>query len=136
MSALADKTYSVTQLARELGITARAIRFYEDRGLITPQRIGNTRAYTHRDRVRLVLILRGKKMGFTLKEIGEFLDLYVVDYSHVEQMTHLLMKVRERISILDEQLIAVQTSLDELREMERITIETLHNRGVGAKLAM
>lgn len=124
-----DKIYSVTQLAQDLGITARTIRFYEDQGLITPQRAGNTRVYTHRDQVRMILILRGKRMGFTLRDIKEFLDLYVVDTTGVEQMKDLLGKVRRRIGALEHQLLAVQTSLSELRDMERISIETLRSRG-------
>jgi len=129
-STATDRIYSVTQLAEELGVTARTIRFYEDQGLITPQRAGNTRVYTHRDRVRMILILRGKRMGFTLKDIKEFLDLYVVDTTHVEQMKDLLSKVRRRIGTLESQLQAVQTSLAELRDMERISLETLRSRGV------
>ncbi len=74
--------YSVSQLARQLGVTARTIRFYEDKHLINPQRAGTTRVYTHRDRARLVLILRGKRLGFSLREIKEFLDLYDADPQH------------------------------------------------------
>ena len=80
-----EKLYSVTELAKELGVTPRAIRFYEAKGLITPQRAGGTRVYTHRDRGRLILILRGKKLGFSLREIKDYLDLYVVDTTFVEQ---------------------------------------------------
>ena len=127
-----DKIYSVTQLAQDLGITPRTIRFYEDKGLIAPQRAGNTRVYTHRDRVRMILILRGKRMGFSLKEIKEFLDLYVVDTTQVEQMQLLLKKVRGRIALLEDQRLAVETSLTELRDMERISIETLRAKGVDA----
>lgn len=125
-----DKIYSVGQLAQDLGVTPRTIRFYEDKGLIAPQRAGNTRVYTHRDRVRMILILRGKRMGFSLKEIAEFLDLYVVDHTQVEQMQHLLNKVRGRIALLEDQLQAVETSLVELRDMERISIESLKAKGV------
>lgn len=127
---MSDKIYSVTQLATELGVTPRTIRFYEDQGLILPQRAGNTRVYTHRDKVRMILILRGKRMGFSIKDIKEFLDMYVVDTSGVEQMQLLLGKVRNRIGLLEDQLQAVQLSLEELREMERISIETLRSKGV------
>lgn len=125
-----EALYSVSQLAKELGITPRTIRFYEDKGLISPQRAGNARVYTHRDKVRMVLILRGKRMGFSLREIKEFLDLYVVDHTQVEQMQHLLKKVRQRIVQLEDQLKAVQTSLTELHDMERISIESLRSKGV------
>lgn len=127
---MTDTFLSVSQLAKELNITSRTIRFYEDKGLISPQRAGNTRVYTHRDKVRMVLILRGKRMGFSLREIREFLDLYVVDHTQVEQMQHLLKKVRGRMALLEDQLQAVQTSLKELRDMERISVESLRSKGL------
>jgi len=125
-----DKLYSVTELARDLGVTARTIRFYEDQGLILPQRAGKARIYTHRDRARMILILRGKRLGFSLKDIKEFLDLYVVDTTQVEQLRLLVSKVRDRIVRLEDQLYAVQTSLGELRDIERISVETLRSKGV------
>lgn len=73
------RLYTVTELAAELGMTARAIRFYEDKGLITPQRAGTTRVYSSRDRARMILILRGKRLGFSLGTIREYLDLYDAD---------------------------------------------------------
>lgn len=125
-----DKIYSVTELARDLGVTPRTIRFYEDQGLISPQRAGNTRVYTHRDRARMILILRGKQLGFSLRDIKEYLDLYVVDASKTEQVQHLARKARERIDQLEGQLQAVKTTLSELREIERQALETLTERGV------
>jgi DNA-binding transcriptional MerR regulator len=125
-----EKLYSVTELARELGVTPRTIRFYEDQGLIRPQRAGNARVYTHRDRARMILILRGKRLGFTLRDIKEFLDLYVVDTTQVGQLRLLVTKVHERIAQLEDQLQAVQTSLSELRDIERISLETLRTKGV------
>jgi DNA-binding transcriptional MerR regulator len=127
-----DKLYSVTELARNLGVTPRTIRFYEDQGLILPQRAGNTRIYTHRDRARMILILRGKRLGFSLKEIKEFLDLYVVDTTQVEQLQLLAAKVQGRIAQLEDQLQAVETSLTELREIERLTLETLQSKGANS----
>lgn len=123
-------TYSIAQLAKELGVTLRAIRFYESKGLIAPRREGKSRVYTHRDRVRLILILRGKRMGFSLKDIREFLDLYAVDVTQVTQMRSLLNKVRGRIARLENQLQDVETSLAELREMERVTKGILAAKGV------
>ena len=84
-----QKLYSVSELATELGVTARALRFYEDKGLISPQRAGNTRVYTYRDRGRLMLILRGKRLGFSLREVRDWLDLYDLDPNQVAQMTRL-----------------------------------------------
>ena len=71
-----ERLFTVTGLAAELGVTARTLRFYEDRGLISPQRLGPNRVYSPRDRARMILILRGKQLGFSLKEIAEYLDLY------------------------------------------------------------
>lgn len=125
-----EKIYSVTELARDLGVTPRTIRFYEDQGLISPQRAGNTRVYTHRDRARMILILRGKQLGFSLRDIKEYLDLYVVDAGKTEQIQHLVRKARERITQLEAQLTAVKTTLTELREIERVSLETLASRGI------
>ncbi|MDE8345110.1 MAG: MerR family DNA-binding transcriptional regulator [Acidocella sp.] len=111
--------YSVSQLARQLGVTARTIRFYEDKNLITPQRAGTTRVYTHRDRARLALILRGKRLGFSLREIKEFLDLYDADPQHHLQLRQLLIAVRKRITKLKEQRSAIEESLTELSEIDR-----------------
>ena len=125
-----NKLYAVSELAKDLGVTPRTLRFYEDKGLLSPQRLGTTRAYTHRDKVRMILILRGKRMGFSLREIKEFLDLYIVDHSNVKQMQHLLKMVRGRIGLLEEQLQAVQTSLQELRNMEQVSTDALLAKGV------
>lgn len=111
--------YSVSQLARQLGVTARTIRFYEDKGLVAPNRAGTTRVYTHRDRARLMLILRGKRLGFSLREIKEFLDLYDMDPTQHAQMKQLLIGVRKRITKLQEQSAALEQSLAELSEIER-----------------
>ncbi len=120
--------FSVSQLARQLGVTARTIRFYEDKDLISPQRAGTTRVYTHRDRARLMLILRGKRLGFSLREIKEFLDLYDVDPAHHVQLRQLLAGVRKRMSKLSEQRAAIDESLNELAEIERQSVALLASR--------
>ena len=79
MTVKADRTYTISQLAREFEVTPRALRFYEDKGLLTPRREGMNRVYSHRDRGKLQLILRGKRVGLSLIEIKEILDLYKVD---------------------------------------------------------
>ncbi len=111
--------FSVSQLARQLGVTTRTIRFYEDKHLISPERAGTTRVYTHRDRARLMLILRGKRLGFSLREIKEFLDLYDVDPEHHTQLRQLLNSVVKRIDKLQAQRAAIDESLTELTEIER-----------------
>jgi DNA-binding transcriptional MerR regulator len=120
-----DMLNTVTQLARDLGITARTIRFYEDKRLITPQRAGNTRIYTARDRARMILILRGKRLGFSLREIKEYLDLYDADQSQAGQIRALLGGVRKRLDNLVEQRAAVETTIAELEDIERQAREAL-----------
>jgi len=107
--------HTVTQLAAELGITARTLRFYEGRGLITPSRLGSTRVYMARDRARMILILRGKRLGFSLREIAEYLDLYDSDPSHKSQNAKLLKLVSSRIGKLEQQRLALDEMLAELR---------------------
>lgn len=121
------RMYSVGELARDLGVTPRTIRFYEDKGLILPQRAGVTRVYTHRERARMILILRGKSLGFSLREIKEFLDLYVPGGVGVEQLGLLLEKVRDRLVRLEQQRQALEMTLAELRDIERQTLTALAN---------
>ena len=113
--AAGERLLTVTELAAELGVTPRAIRFYEDKGLIDPARVGATRVYTPRERARMLLILRGKRLGFSLAAIKEFLDLYAVDPRHLEQKRALLAGVRKRIGELDEMRVSLDRTLDELR---------------------
>ena len=114
----AGQFYSVTQLGLDLGVSARTIRFYEDKGLISPQRAGNNRVYTLRDRARMTLILRGKKLGFSLREIKEYLDLYDADPTHAKQLRLLLKSVSSRILQLEDQQVALNQALSELRDVE------------------
>lgn len=125
-----QRFYTVTELAEELNVTPRAIRFYEAKGLLTPERAGATRVYTHRDRARLLLILRGKRLGFSLAEIKEFLDLYVVDTSQTEQLRLLRKKVHERLEALEEQRLDLEASVEELKDIERVVVDTLKSKGI------
>ena len=125
----AGQFYSVTQLALDLGVTARTIRFYEDKGLISPRRAGNNRVYTMRDRARMILILRGKKLGFSLREIKEFLDLYDVDPTQAKQLRLLLTAVHDRIVQLEDQRVALDEALGELRDVESQTHNALEALG-------
>jgi DNA-binding transcriptional MerR regulator len=118
---VSEPLHTVTQLANDLGVTARTVRFYEDKGLLNPQRAGTTRVYAHRDRVRLMLILRGKQLGFSLREIKEYLDLRDSDPSGREQMRALLKRLHGRIERLVEQEQALAETLAELRALEQQT---------------
>jgi DNA-binding transcriptional MerR regulator len=111
------RLYTVTELAQELGMTARAVRFYEDKGLITPQRAGTTRVYSARDRARMILILRGKRLGFSLSEIREYLDLYDADVTQQAQLRVLLAAVAKRRAQLLAQRQAIDEALAELAEI-------------------
>ncbi len=124
-----DDLYTVNQLAEELGITPRTLRFYETKDLLTPRRIGNNRVYSKRDRARLMLILRGKRLGFSLEEIREYLDLYNVDPSQQEQMRVLLIHIRERLGALEQQRQDLETTVSELKDIETQVMAVLKERG-------
>jgi DNA-binding transcriptional MerR regulator len=129
--------YSVTQLGKDLGVSARAIRFYEDKGLISPRRAGNNRVYTARDRARMILILRGKQLGFTLREIKEYLDLYDVDPTRAKQLRLLLKAVGSRILQLEDQRVALDQTLTELRAVRaqaHAALETLETGAPGLRV--
>ena len=121
------RTYSIRQLCREFGATARALRFYEDKGLLTPGRKGQTRVYDARDRARLKLILRGRRIGFTLQEIQEMLDLYDRKDHNVHQMAVALPRHRAQIAALRQQLEdiegAIQTAEEACQWMEKTLSE-------------
>ena len=110
--------FTIGELAAAFTLSPRAIRFYEDQGLLAPERVGTQRVYTKRDRARLQLILRGKRLGFSLADIREFLDLYDADRSKHLQMAALLGRTRARISDLEQQLQDITVTLAELRDME------------------
>lgn len=110
-------TYTIGQLAEEFQITTRAIRFYEARGLIQPRREGKNRVYSRRDRGRLILILRGKNLGFTLEDIAEYLALYDVDRSQRTQTEMLLSKVEASIADLNGKKADLARTLNDLKEL-------------------
>ena len=120
-----DELRGIQDVARELGVTHRTLRFYEDKGLIAPQRIGKTRVYSKRDLGRMQLILRGKRLGFSIREIGEFLDLYDADPEQHAQLEALLKRVREKRESLRQQRRAIEETIRELDEIAREAEEYL-----------
>jgi DNA-binding transcriptional MerR regulator len=124
----APNLYSIGDLAGEFALSPRAIRFYEDQGLLAPQRIGGNRVYTKRDRARLSLILRGKRLGFSLADIKEMLDLYDADRDHLEQLRVTLGKGRARIAELERQQAEIATTLQEIRELEATIVGLIRCR--------
>ncbi len=109
-----QESYSISELAAEFEVTPRALRFYEDEGLISPRRQGATRIYGRRDRARLAWILRAKRVGFSLAEVREMLDLYDRDDGRVTQREVTLAKCRERIALLERQRSDIDGAIDEL----------------------
>lgn len=110
-----SRTFSIRELTKELGVTARTLRHYEDEGLIVPARAGQSRLYSARDRARIVLILRGRRVGFSLTEIGEILDLYDNQDHGAAQLAYAKRKFAERIESLERQRDDIEESLAELR---------------------
>jgi len=110
--------YSIGDLAREFEITPRTIRFYEDRGLLAPGRNGQNRVYGPRDHTRLKLILRGKRLGFSLTEIREILDLYDAPGGELGQLRRFIAKIRERRAALLRQREDIDAVLGELDDIQ------------------
>jgi DNA-binding transcriptional MerR regulator len=122
------RTYTIRQLCLEFKCTPRALRFYEDKGLLNPARDGMNRVYSYRDRGRLQLILRGKRVGLSLSEIGEILDLYEADETGAQQAAKSLKKFNERIVALERQKVDIDHAIEELQRgvaaMEKRLAET------------
>jgi DNA-binding transcriptional MerR regulator len=122
------ETYGIADLANEFGVTTRTVRFYEDKGLISPTREGQRRIYSPRDRVRLRLIMRGKRLGLSLDEIADLMDLYDADPSEVTQLKQFIDVVRARKSVLEEQKKDIDESLTELNRLERQCAQLLSQK--------
>ena len=121
--------FAIADLAREFSISTRAIRFYETKGLLSPERVGSTRVFRRRDRARLILILRGKRLGFSLRDISDYLSLYDADRTQHAQVNLLVDKVDQRMLMLEQQLADLQTTLVELREIKKLAGEVLAQVG-------
>jgi len=128
-----NRTFTIRQLTKEFSVTARTLRFYEDEGLIAPARRGQTRIYATRDRARIILILRGRRVGFSLAEIREILDLYDVHDGGRTQILHARKKFEERVATLERQKIDIEESLTELRRAIR-AIDDAFAKGVTPSL--
>lgn len=127
-----ERTYTISQLAREFEVTPRALRFYEDKGLLTPRRDGMNRVYSHRDRARLQLILRGKRVGLSLIEIKEILDLYKVDQRAQAQTA--LKKYKARIVALEAQREDIDAAIETLQQSISMTEKFLAKPATPAAL--
>jgi DNA-binding transcriptional MerR regulator len=112
------RTYTITELAQEFDITPRAIRFYEDVGLLTPSRDGRNRIYDHRDRTRIKLTLRGKRLGLSLQEIKQLVDMYESPDDTTQQLTAFLGVLRSHRQQLEQQLEDIEVTLGEINQHE------------------
>ena len=115
--------FAIAYLAREFGISTRAIRFYEAKGLLSPERVGAARIFRRRDRARLILILRGKRLGFSLRDISDYLSLY--DADRKEQVHLLVGKVEQRLASLEQQRADLELTIAELREIKKLAKDKL-----------
>ncbi|MFM5173720.1 MerR family DNA-binding transcriptional regulator [Aeromonas veronii] len=125
-------TYSISELAHEFDVTPRTIRYYEDEGLLTPLREGQTRIYSHRDKIRLKLTLRGKRLGFSLAEIRELFDMYDTDKSSKNQLNSMIRLIESKRSALRQQLEDIQMVMAELEAAEQRCVNSLNSLKTGA----
>jgi DNA-binding transcriptional MerR regulator len=125
-------TFTISDLAREFALTTRAIRFYEDEGLLAPRRSGRSRIYGERERVRIKLILRGKRLGLMLSEIRELLDLYETTRSERPQLVKFLQLLAERRARLKQQQEDISIVLAEIDTLERQCRKRLRHGGNGS----
>jgi DNA-binding transcriptional MerR regulator len=109
-----NRTFTIRQLTKEFSVTARTLRFYEDEGLIAPERRGQTRIYSVKDRARIILILRGRRLGFSLAEIREYLEMYDQNVN-VRQLQHARKKFEERIVAFEKQKVDIDVAISELK---------------------
>ncbi|WP_238159907.1 MerR family transcriptional regulator [Kribbella pratensis] len=115
---MSAETWSIAELATEYDVTLRTIRFYEDRGLLTPERRGTARVYHPRDKVRLGLILRGKRLGFSLDEIAKIVDMYDAEPGEEGQLVYLLDQITHRRAELEQRRRDIEETLADLSEVE------------------
>ena len=125
-----SETYTITDLATEFGVTPRTIRFYEDKNLLHPERQGLNRVFSRRDRARLQLILRGKRLGFSLAIIREMLDLYDLGDGQVEQLRVTLKRSQERLVELETQRRDINDAIRELKDGIQALQKALSAKGV------
>ena len=127
-----EQTFTITELAREFDLTPRAIRYYEDQGLISPERAGQNRVYSKRDRTRLKLTLRGRRLGLSLAEIRELIDLYDVSHDQRTQLSKFLAVLAARRAALEQQREDIVAVLDEIGMLERQCLALLAENPAGA----
>ena len=124
------ETYSISDLAKEFDVTTRTIRHYEDEGLLSPQRRGQTRIYSKSDRTRLKLILRGRRLGLSLDEAGQIVNMYTPGSDNIEQLQALIDKIEEHRRKLYQQRRDIEVMLKDLNEVEQICQQAIQEKRV------
>jgi len=122
-----ERTYTISELAKEFGVTTRTMRFYEEKGLISPRREGQKRLYSSADRVRIKLILRGKRIGMSLAECVEVIDMYDPKHNNADQLHSLISTVQNRRELLQQQKRDIDEMLDGLLEVQNLCESALDN---------
>ncbi|WP_022958008.1 MerR family transcriptional regulator [Spongiibacter tropicus] len=120
-----SRQYSISELASEFDITTRSIRFYEEKGLLRPTRNGQTRIYSAADRTKLRLILRGKRLGLSLEESRDIIEMYDPQRDNSPQLQRLIDKIREKREMLQRQLRDIETLLQDLDDAEARCVDAL-----------
>lgn len=118
-------SYTISELAKEFDITTRTIRFYEEKALLSPKRKGNSRVYSSADRVKLKLILRGKRLGLTLEESSDIIEMYNPGRSNIDQLQTLLDKLREKRAQLEQQFHDLEVMMIDLKEAEKKCLDAM-----------
>ncbi|MGB5324639.1 MAG: MerR family DNA-binding transcriptional regulator [Pseudomonadales bacterium] len=129
-----QRTYSISELSSEFDITTRSIRFYEEKGLLSPVREGQNRIFSAADRVKLKLILRGKRLGFSLEESREIIAMYKPAQGNLEQYQSLINKIREKRSQLEQQLGDIETMLVDLGDSEDKCLQAMAQANISSQL--
>lgn len=118
-------THSISDLASEFDVTTRTIRFYEEKGLLTPTRSGQTRVFSAADRIKLKLILRGKRLGISLEESRSIIEMYDPEHGNADQLQVLIQKIRDKRSQLNQQLHDIEAMMLDLKDAEEKCLEAL-----------
>lgn len=126
---MTQSLYTISDLAREFGVTTRTIRFYEEKGLVTPRREGQKRLFTPADRVRIKLILRGKRIGMSLDECVEVIDMYDPEHNNTEQLHSLIERVQEKRARFEQQKRDIDEMIRGLEEVQSLCEQALADAG-------